>query len=134
MNWTHFLMAVAAAGVVSSFTDWFFFGVLFHDKYAAYPEVWRAAPGKSETKTILTVTLMGLVTCAAFVFLYHLSSLHGYGAALELAGIVWIMAPVPLTISNALYVKMHPALVVSHSMGWLARLVAAALAAGWLLV
>jgi hypothetical protein len=25
-------------------TDWFFFGVLFHDKYRAYPEIWRQAP------------------------------------------------------------------------------------------
>lgn len=133
MDWTHFLMAVAAAGVASSFTDWFFFGVLFHDKYFAHPEVWRSAPGNSETKTILTVTLMGFVTCAAFLVLCWLFSIHGYKVALELAGVVWIMAPVPLIVSNALYIKMHPSLVVSHSLDWLARLVAAALAAGWLL-
>jgi hypothetical protein len=133
MDWKHFLLAVVAAGVASSFTDWFFFGVLFHDKYFAHPEVWRRGPGVNETKSMVINTLLGFVTSAAFMVLCWLFSIHGYMAALQLAGVAWIMAPAPLIVANALYVKMHPLLVVSHSLGWLAKLVVAALAAGWLL-
>ena len=39
MNWTHFVLAVLVAGIVSSFTDWFFGGILFHRKYSAHPEI-----------------------------------------------------------------------------------------------
>ncbi|HEV2691082.1 MAG TPA: DUF1761 domain-containing protein [Bryobacteraceae bacterium] len=129
----HFLMAVVAAGLVMSLTDWFFFGVLFHDKYFAHPEVWRRGPGESETKTIMIGTLLGFVTSAAFMTTYVLFSIHGYKAGLELAGLIWIMVAMPLIIGNALYIKFHPLLVVSHSLGWLVKLVVAALAAGWLL-
>jgi hypothetical protein len=39
VNWTHFVLAVLVAGIVSSFTDWFFGGILFHRKYSAHPEI-----------------------------------------------------------------------------------------------
>jgi hypothetical protein len=38
-------LAILLSGLAVSMTDWFFFGVLFHDKYLAYPEIWRPLPG-----------------------------------------------------------------------------------------
>ncbi len=32
MNW-HIMAAIAAAGIVSTFTDWLFMGVLLRDRY-----------------------------------------------------------------------------------------------------
>ena len=119
------------AGIATSFTDWFFTGVLFHNKYLAYPEVWRKR--SSEAPTIAWATLLGFVTAAAFMTACITFGIHGYGQTLLLAAISWIMAPLPLTITNALYIKLHPMVVVAHALGWLARLTITAIAAGWLL-
>jgi hypothetical protein len=34
--------------------------------------------------------------------------------------------------ANALWIKLHPLTVVSHALGWLARLLLAAVAVSWL--
>jgi len=52
MVWKHFLLATFLAGAVSSITDWFFSGILFHEKCFAYPEVSRQTGGKSETPAV----------------------------------------------------------------------------------
>ena len=131
MNWTHFALATLAAGIASSFTDWFFTGILFHDQYRAYPEVWRKRT--SEGSTIAWATLLGFVTAASFMTACVIFEIHGYSRALVFAAICWIMAPLPFTIMNALYIKLHPLVAVAHALGWLARLIVAAIAGGWLL-
>jgi hypothetical protein len=133
MNVERFLLAVLAAGVIGSFTDWFFGGILFHGKYLAYPEVWRQTGGKSETPAVAWSIVLGFLTAAAFMGVCVAFAVHGYRASLELAGLCWLMVPVPLLITNALFIKMHPLIVFSHALGWLAKLVVAALVAAWLL-
>jgi hypothetical protein len=134
MDWKHFLLAVIAAGIISSFTDWFFGGFLFHAKYNAHPEIWRASLRKNDAPAIAWSIALGFLTSAAFVAACAVFHLHGYSETLTLAGLCWLMVPVPLLITNALFIKMHPLIVVSHSLGWLAKLAVAALAAGFLLV
>jgi len=129
MNWGRFALAALAAGVVASFTDWLFMGVLFHAKYNAYPEVWRKSVASgADGKAVAWSTVLGLVTCSAFIFTCQRLHLYNYDTTLKLALAVWVIAPLPIVITNALFIKMHPALVFSHSLGWLAKLVVAALA------
>ncbi|MGH9650550.1 MAG: hypothetical protein ACRD3I_08795 [Terriglobales bacterium] len=45
MSWTHVGLAALAAAFVTSLADWFFFGALFHERYRAFPEVWRRPQG-----------------------------------------------------------------------------------------
>jgi hypothetical protein len=129
------VVATLLSGILASFTDWFFGGYLFHKQYLAYPEIWRNAPGDKagENRAILWSVVLGFLTCAAFVFACIVFHIHGYFAAIHLALFVWLIAPVPLLITNALFIKMHPLNVVSNSLGWLAKLILAALAVGWLL-
>ena len=62
MNVAHFAEAMLAATILSSFTDWFFFGVLFHSRYQAYPEVWRSEfSGDKEWKAILMATVLSII-------------------------------------------------------------------------
>ena len=133
MNAQHFLWVVLAAGVLTSFTDWFFGGILFHKKYLAHPEIWRQTEGKSETPAVAWSVILGFVTAFAFALACVLFAVHGYRASLALAGLCWLMVPVPLLITNALFIKMHPLTVVSHSLGWAAKLAVVALVSGWLL-
>jgi hypothetical protein len=133
MDWKHFLLAVLVAGIAACCADWLFAGVLFHKKYLAYPEVWR--PGLLQGRDagpIAWSTFLGLVSVAAFMAACGKFEIQGYGATLGFASLVWLMVPVPLIITNALFMKIHPLIVVSHSLGWLAKLVLAALVAGWL--
>lgn len=133
MDWTHFFLAALAAGLVSSLTDWFFAGILFHSKYNAYPEVWRASVAKSETSAVTWSVALGFLTVASFLIACVVFHIHGSGGPLKLAVLCWLMVPVPLLITNALFIKLHPLVVAAHSVGWLAKLVVAALAASLLL-
>ena len=134
MDWKRFAMTVLAAGVGSSLADWFFMGFLFHEKYKATPEVWRRPEGGAgETRAIAWATALGVLSCAVFVYLCWYFDLLGYARSLRLAVAVWLVAPLPIILTNALWMKYHPLLVVTHSLGWLARLVVTALAVGWLL-
>jgi hypothetical protein len=133
MDWKHFLTAVIVTGFVSSLTDWFFGGILFHDKYGAHPEIWRQGPNKSEAPAVAGSIVLGFLTSTAFMTACIVFAVHGYRASLELAGLCWLMVPVPLLVTNALFVKLHPLIVLSHSLGWLAKLGVAAVAAGVLL-
>ena len=134
MNWTRFLLAVVVSGLGASITDWLFMGVLFHNKYLETPEVWRAKPGQSEVTNIVASAAIGLVSCAAFIYLcYWTGALSVHNASLRMAVLVWLVAPLPLILTNVLWIKIHPLLGLSHSLGWLARFVVTALIAGWLL-
>ena len=128
MDWTRLALTVLIAGFAIAFADWLFMGVLFHDKYNAYPEVWRKPAGSSQTGLIIYSTLLGFVTAAVFVALCYRLDLHTYRATLKLALATWLIAPLPLLITNGLWMKLHPAITTSHSLGWLARLSLAAIA------
>lgn len=128
------VLAILLSGLAASLTDWFFGGVLFHDKYMAYPEIWRRPAGDAggEGKAIAWSVVLGFVTCGVFILTAAAFRVHGYGSAIELAAAIWVIAPLPLLITNALFIKMHPLNVVAHSLGWLAKLLLAAVAVGWL--
>jgi len=120
-----YALAIVAATIVISFSDWLFFGLVFHDRYLRTPEVWRPT---SESRKIAGSMVMALIGTAAFVFLAHVMGVHDFSGALLLAGLVWAAASLPQTVTNTLYVKYSTELVFSHALGWLARLVIAAVA------
>ena len=51
---------------------------------------------------------------------------------IHMAGCAWLAGPVPIIFSNIVWIKMHPLLGVSHSLGWLARFIISGLIAGWM--
>ncbi|MGH8290933.1 MAG: hypothetical protein ACREV7_18290 [Steroidobacteraceae bacterium] len=55
------------------------------------------------------------------------------GSCLLAALALWIMIPVPLLAPNAIFIPMDRLIVVSHSLGWLVRLLITQLCASWLL-
>lgn len=134
MNWTRFLLAVAASGVAGMFTDWLFMGVVFHKKYGETPEIWRIRPGQPDAGYIAASTLLGVFSCAALIFLcIWAGALGSFSGALRVAGLAWLAAPLPVVASNVVWTKMHPLLGVSHSLGWLARFAVTAAIAAWLM-
>jgi hypothetical protein len=134
MNWMHYAEAVVASVVACTFTDWFFMGILFHDKYKAHPEVWRDAISQGgESKAIAWATALSVVTCAAFVALCAAFAMTALSSACALAIGIWLVAPLPLLVSNSFFIKFHPLVTVSQALGWLAKLLVCALCVAYLL-
>jgi hypothetical protein len=132
-----YVLAVGASGVATAFTDWLFMGKLFHRKYLETPETWRikpgAGPGQSDMRSIVASSLLGVVSCAAFIWLARWTDALTLRSELHMAELVWVAAAVPIIFSNVVWIKMHPLLGVSHSLGWLARFAISGLIGGWLL-
>ena len=128
MNWIHVALTVLAGGFVASLTDWLFMGDWLYKRYDQNPEIWRFLHGQGEMKAIAWSVPLPFVTCAVFVLLCARLNLHSYSATVKLAVAIWLLGPLPLLIVNALFIKLHPALTTAYSLGWLVKLVVAAVA------
>jgi hypothetical protein len=126
MNWTRFALAVLAAGFVSSMTDWLFMGDLLYKHFDKNPEIWRYTGGKGESKAIAWSIPIPLLTCAAFEFLCVHFRLHSYHSAFKFALAVWLVAPLPMLVTNGIWIKLSAPITASYSIGWLVKLLAAA--------
>jgi hypothetical protein len=134
MNWIHIIGAGILASVLTSFTDWYFFGILFHDRYSTNAGVWRQYKDKNhEMRSIAIGILLGTLTNFIFIISCSYLRLVGLPAALAAAGVLWVMIPIPLLLTNSIFMRIDRALVVSHSLGWLARLIVSALCVSWFL-
>jgi hypothetical protein len=128
MPWGRIALAVLASGFVSSMTDWLFMGDWLYKRYDRNPEIWRYRGGQGENKAILWSSLLPFLTCAVFILVCTRLHLYSYSATLKLAVAIWLIGPLPLTIVNALWIKLAPPIAASYSLGWLAKLALAALA------
>jgi hypothetical protein len=127
MNWGKICLAIVAAAIAGSITDWVFFGMLFHDKYLVYPEVWKKRE-KGEGSQIAMSSVVGLICTAALIVLFAGLHAQTYRAALKVAAAVWFVGSVPVICNEHIFMKLHPALFFSHSLGWLTRFMLAAVA------
>jgi hypothetical protein len=125
-------VAAIAAGFAASFTDWLFMGILFHERYNTYPEVWW--PGlrskAADSRAITISSLLGFVTAAAVVGLCVIVGVHSIGGALLVASTMWLAGPLVMQVTNGFWIKTDPLIMVAHCAGYLARFLIAGLAAG----
>jgi hypothetical protein len=108
--------------------------VLFHDRYGKTPGVWRRYRDKSDEYRSIAIS-QALFAVSSLVFILmcaHLGLVSGKSALLT-AVTVWVMIPVPLLATNAIFIPADRLIVVSHSLGWLARLLVTALFVAWFL-
>jgi hypothetical protein len=127
MDWK-LAAAVLGAGIVASFTDWLFMGVLFHERYNKYPEVWWPRQ-KSDTKAILYSTALGFITSAAVIGLCLMMGAGDLRSALTVAVLAWMAGPLVVSITNGIWIKIDPAVTFAHCLGYLARFLIAGIAA-----
>jgi hypothetical protein len=119
MDW-HFFAASILGAILGSLADWVFAGVLFHGRYQRHPEVWRT--GGSETLRIGAAQVLCLATSVAFIALAHIRGQHHVAGALRLAALIWLIAPLPMLVTNSLFIKLDPLVTAGHAVGWLAKL------------
>src|SRR5262245_58697657 len=129
MNWGRIGLSFLVAAVGTGLADWFFFGSLFHEKYKAFPEVWRRPQGGAgEGKAVGIAAALGFLTPAAFILLSAFLGIAAWSETLGLASAFWMGACLPILVGNHLFVKMHPLILVAHALGWLVKLLIAAAA------
>jgi len=128
MSWI-VLAAVFAAGTVSTFTDWFFMGVLFHDRYQRYPETWWPRQ-KSDTMPIVYSSALGYITAAAVIALCALAGVDGVRSGIEVAFLAWLAGAFVQVATTHIWVRIDPAVSLVHGAGYLARFLIAGIAAG----
>ena len=123
------VLAVLAAGIAGTFSDWLFMGVLFHDRYMRYPEVWREGivGGQDRTAVVYSAAL-GFVTAVAVIALCVLADATTLCPALKVAFFAWLAGPFVLMITNGFFMKLDWLIVGAHSAGYLVRFLIAGIA------
>jgi hypothetical protein len=121
MNW-HVIVAILVAGIVATFTDWFFFGVLFHDRYMKYPETWwpRSGP-EAERTSIIWSSLLDFVTAAAVVILCIYAGVHSIKGALIVAALAAAAGPLVTTVTNGFWIRIDSSVTAAHTAGYIVR-------------
>src|SRR5208282_3304928 len=133
MPWGRIALAVLASGVVSSLTDWLFMGDWLYKRFDRHPEIWRYRGGQGENRAILWSSLLPFLTCGVFVLVCFGLHLHSYRGTFKLALAIWLIGPLPLLITTALWMKLAPAITASYAVGWLIKLSLSALAVALIL-
>jgi len=128
MPWGRIALAVLASAIVSSLTDWLFLGDWLYKGHDRHPEIWRYPGGQGESRAILWSSVLPFLTCGVFVFVCASLRIYSYLGTFKLAAAIWLIGPLPLTIVNALWIKLSPAIATAHALGWLVKLSLAALA------
>jgi Mg/Co/Ni transporter MgtE len=134
MHWM-LIAAIIVAGVLSSLTDWFFMGVLFHDRYNKYPDTWwlRGGSQDAERSPILWSTALGFVTAAAVVLLCVFAGVTSITGGLIVAALAAAAGPLVTTITNGMWIRIDPAVTAAHTLGYIVRFLIAGIAAGFAL-
>ena len=126
-------LAIAVSAFLTSLTDWFFFGVWMHERYRTHAEVWRRPRGgPGQGRAVAWSALLYCLTNIAFVVLCAAFGITGCADALLAAVLAWVALPVPMLVTNTLFLKLDPVLLVPHGLGWLVRLVVTAVVVAWL--
>ena len=128
MPWFRIALATVVGGLVSSMTDWLFMGDWIYKRFDHSPEIWRYSGGHGETRAIMWASLFPFLTCAVFALLCIRLHLFSYSATIGLALTIWLIGPLPLTMTNALFIKLTLAVATAHSLAWLVKLCLAAIA------
>jgi hypothetical protein len=126
MNWIRTALTVLVGGVTTSLTDWLFMGDLLYKRFNQHPEIWRFPHGQGEMQGIVWSAPLPFVTCAVFTLLCARLGLHSYRATVDLALAIWLIGPLPLLIVHGMFIKLHPAIIAAYALGWLVKLVVAA--------
>jgi hypothetical protein len=118
MDW-RIALAVIVGLVLASLADWLFAGVLFHDRYQTYPEVWRFSG--ANPKALIAAQALTVPTVVGLDILIVWTRTTSLPSALAVSVLVWACAAAPAIIANGIYIKIDRRVVFSHSAGWLVK-------------
>ena len=131
MKLSRFLLVIVIGVFLSALADWLLSGVLFHSAYNASPEIWRT--GMSESAKIGWSAAITVIGAAAFAWLVGRNGRPNWHGAMHTALAAWLAGPVPVLLTDLLWIKLSPTACAVNAVEWLIRFVIVGLAAAALL-
>jgi len=125
MNWIHLAAVAAAAGVLATYSDWVLAGDWVQKRFGN-PDIWR----NRGIIAVLLSTVLPFVTSAGFALLAWKLQFVGLRNCLKLALAIWVIGPLPLIISQGIFLKLNRIVVVLLAASWLVKLTIIAVAVG----
>jgi hypothetical protein len=123
----------AVAGILSIFFGWLWMGVVFHRYQRLTPNTWR--PENNKTYTLSSV--LSLLTCIAIATVFLLVArmggvFAGGSGALRFAAVAWMAFAAPVLVNAAVFINLHPWVVVGQVVNALTTsLLACGITAWW---
>ncbi len=127
------LLPGAIAGVISIFASWLWVGVIFHRFQIRTPNTWRAENNRSYALS----SVIHFVACIAIAALFLMVTRNGgvfaggIEGALLFAALIWMAIAAPLAIEAAIFVNLHPWVVIGQMADWLTTCALACTITAW---
>jgi hypothetical protein len=138
MNSLHFsqvLVPGLIAGVLSVFTSWLWMGSVFHRFQKVTPQTWRPETGLSHA---VSSGLHILAAVGIAVLFTIVARDQGSVFAADVTGGIrfalacWCVFALPIVLGAAIYINLHPLVVLGQLLDWLSTsLLATAITAWW---
>jgi len=132
------------AGVISIFTSWILMGGIFHRFQRETPQTWRPEGPRSYTLSSLLhilaavavawVVVMAVAVACLFVIVLRFKVAvfaGGLGGSVLFAISLWGAVTLPMILESALFIRIHPLVVLGRVLDWLTTLLLAAVITGW---
>jgi hypothetical protein len=139
MNGLHFSQAFVPgliAGILSIFTSWLWMGLIFHPFQKLTPQTWRRETARSHALSSALHILAAVGIALFFTIVVRdqsLSFASGLGGGILFAFACWCVFALPILLGAAIYINLHPLVVLGQLLDWLSTLLlATVITALWL--
>jgi hypothetical protein len=136
LHFSHALIPSLIAGVVSIFTSWLWMGCVFHRFQKLTPTTWRPETGLSHALSIALHLLAAWGVATLFVSVagdQGASFVMGVEGGIRFAFACWGVFALPVVLGAAIYINLHPLVVLGQLLDWLSTsLLATVITALWL--
>ena len=122
------------AGVLSIFTSWLWMGVILHRFQNRTPETWRRETGLSYVASSAVHVLAAIAIAIFFsVLKQHAPGLFetGMQCSVAFALTVWVVFALPIILDAAIFIRLHPLVVLGQLLDWLTTSLLATLITAW---
>jgi hypothetical protein len=122
------------AGFLSIFTSWFWMGALFHRFQRETPGTWRPEGPRSYLAACLIrfVASLGVACLLTLLFRFHVSSFApGMTSSLRFALCLWGAVSLPMILEGAVFIRLHPLVILGQLMDWLTTMILACVMTNW---
>jgi hypothetical protein len=122
------------AGVISILASWLWIGVVFHRFQKETPETWRPEGPRNYIGAILLRLLAALGIACLFTLIVRFNVAFfaaGMAGSLRFAMCLWGAISLPMILESAIFVRLHPLVVLGELLDWLTTSVVVCVTTGW---
>jgi hypothetical protein len=122
------------AGVVSIFTGWLWMGAIFHRFQKLTPQTWRRESAQSYALSSIVHIFAALGIALLFSVVAHDQNTFfqaGVGGGAKFALVCWGLFALLIVLEAAIYINLHPFVVVGQLLDWLSTSLLACVIRGW---